>query len=293
MSVKIILGDTSPITKKVFSLSLDSPDYVLMFAEDENSLKEAVEKENPQVVVLSSNITPRLNEFIEEILQKNPELHVLVLKSPFEKMELEKKGNIDILMKPVPSSKIKEYMESLKPSLSQREIKVEEEEGPLPEEEELSEEELQATTWESHTAEEAFSDDDVFPEEEEELSEEMEVFEEPMEEGLAHEELVLEEKEEIVEEVKEEPIKESLQEEWPSPEEEEKTEESPQKLEIEGEEVIAENPPEEKSLREEPQVSTEIPREVIEKIAWEVIPPLAEKILREEIQKLIKKLEES
>ncbi len=293
MSVKIILGDTSPITKKVFSLSLDSPDYVLMFAEDENSLKEAVEKENPQVVVLSSNITPRLNEFIEEILQKNPELHVLVLKSPFEKMELEKKGNIDILMKPVPSSKIKEYMESLKPSLSQREIKVEEEEGPLPEEEELSEEELQATTWESHTAEEAFSDDDVFPEEEEELSEEMEVFEEPMEEGLAHEELVLEEKEEIVEEVKEEPIKESLQEEWPAPEGEVKTEESPQKLEVEREEVIAENPPEEKSLREEPQVSTEIPREVIEKIAWEVIPPLAEKILREEIQKLIKKLEES
>ncbi|GEM_PF-2504497 len=326
MSVKIILGDTSPITKKVFSLSLDSPDYLLIFAEDEESLKEVVVKENPQVVVLSSNITPQLNHLVQEISRINPSINVLVLKSPFEKMEVEEGENVKIFIKPVPSSKIKQYMESLKaqlpdqetPQPEEEEETIYEEEG-LPEEDELSEEELQATTWESHTSEEAFSDEDIFPEEEE--LEQEEVFEEPTEETLIHEELVQEEeeREEILEEVAEPAVERKFVEEGEAAVKEtvsevkEKVkevlaraegahsllekgaepEEPTLKAEAQEPQPTRETPVEVKTAEENPPVSAEIPREVIEKIAWEVIPPLAEKILREEIQKLVKKLEES
>ncbi len=306
MSVKIILGDTSPITKKVFTLSLDAQNYPLIFVEDEASLKEAVEKEKPQVVVISSNITSNLGELTREISSKYPSIKILVLKSPFERTELTETENIKIIMKPVPSSKIKEYIFSVEKSIK-GEIsepipgeEFPEEETHLPEEEELSEEELQATTWESHTSEEAFSDEDIFPEEEESPSRDV-IFEEKIageeeEVELPQEEFIEEvvspvEKveEEIVMEKAEEKVEMEMKKEETPPAEEFVPLQQEESLELPRKEVKVEKqetPSEEVSAKE-------IPPEIIEKIAWEVIPPLAEKILREEIQKLIKKLEES
>ncbi len=70
MSVKIILGDTSPITKKVFALSLEAQNHPLIFVENEANLKEVVEREKPQVVVISSNITSDLERLTQEISSK-------------------------------------------------------------------------------------------------------------------------------------------------------------------------------------------------------------------------------
>lgn len=292
MGLKILLGDTSPITRKVFSISLESLDYTPIFVDNEEGFREVMEKENPELAVLSSNITSNPKELIDEIISNYPQTKLILLKSPFEKIEVDESRLFKVLIKPVPSSKIREIVTELKKKESASEsFPAEAEEGFEPEaeakeefqpqEEELSEEELQAKTWESHSTEEVFPEEEMFPEEE--VEEESAFVEEPMVEA-PEEEILLEESAEKEEEIipVEEKEERVVQERTPVPEE-------PPKVATKE----PEGKPAEVTTAEVEEMVKGVAPEIIEKIAWEIIPPLAEKIIREEIEKLKKEIEES
>jgi len=291
MGIKVLLGDTSPITRKVFALSLEALDASIIYVETEKEAREIMEKENPDLVVLSSNITDKLKELVDDITGNFPDSKIIILKSPFEKLDIDETKTFKVFIKPVPSSKIRELISEIK---SLKEVSKEfpeesftppEEEIPSPEEE-LSEEELQAKTWESHSKEEVFPEEEMFPEEEIHedafMKEESEEFgkEEIFQKGEEEEGISLSSEEiEIAEEEIEKPGIETTK-------ETEKPFAQPVSEEKE-EEIITAKP-----LDIEEKLKSMAP-EIIEKIAWEVIPPLAEKIIREEIEKIKKSIEES
>ncbi len=300
MGLKVLLGDTSPITRKVFSLSLETLDYTPIFVDNEEGFREVMEKENPDLAILSSNITSNPRELIDEIISNYPQTRLILLKSPFEKIEVDEARLFKVLIKPVPSSKIREIISELKsegeevPSEEKIEVSESPEEKLISEEEyqqeELSEEELQAKTWESHSTEEVFPEEEMFPEEE--IEEESAFVEGPVVEP-SEEEIVLEESAEQGPEQQEIPAEEEVKVEEKVPEEEPAPQvaEAEAAREVETGEVGAEEY--EVTTSELERALKQAAPEIIEKIAWEIIPPLAEKIIREEIEKLKKEIEES
>lgn len=292
MPWNLILADDNIMTKKVFELALEGEDIKIHYAKDGESALDLIDGINPEIVVVDTKL-PKISgtEICRKLKKEKPYIYLILLKSPFVEAPLLEEVEVDeIVEKPFRASQIKLIIEKARQKILEgptpkHEI-VEETASPTAETEqsieemktitgdELSEEELQAKTWESpHSKAEVF-DEDLFPEEE---GEEGEI---PVEEKL--EEVEMEPEKVIVEE--------EFKEEAPLIEEpfvEEKLDEEEKK-----EPLVKEV--KEKTMQEAKtqELVEKFSKEIIEKVAWEVIPPLAEKIIREEIEKLKREIEE-
>ncbi len=291
MPWNLVLADDNIMTKKVFELALEGEDIKIHYAKDGETALDLIDSINPEIVVVDTKL-PKISgtEICRKLRREKPYTYLILLKSPFVEASAVEEVEVDeIVEKPFRASQIKlileearrKIMEGRTPKQELIEEATEEtlETGENIEEmktitgDELSEEELQAKTWESpHSRAEVF-DEDLFPEE--------------VEPG----EFAVEEK---LEEVEMEPekviVEEEFKEETPLIEEpfiEEKA------VEEERKEPLAKEA-EEKAMPEEKaqELVEKLSKEIIEKVAWEVIPPLAEKIIREEIEKLRREIEE-
>ena len=290
MPWNLVLADDNIMTRKVFELALEGEDIKIHYARDGETALDLIDGINPEIVVVDTKL-PKISgaEICRKVKKEKPYIYLILLKSPFVEPPLLEEVEVDkIVEKPFRASQIKliieearqkimegktpkhEIVEEAVPAALETEENIEEMKTITGEE--LSEEELQAKTWESpHSKAEVF-DEDLFPEEE------VVEGEIPVEEKL--EEVEMEPEKVIVEEeFKETPlIEEPFIEEKPV---EEEKEELPVK---EREKAV----PEEKAQ----ELVEKLSKEIIEKVAWEVIPPLAEKIIREEIEKLRREIEE-
>ncbi len=278
MSWNLLLADDNVTTKKVFELALLGTDVKIHHARNGEELMKMVEEINPDILVLDTKLPgiPGI-ELCRDLKQKDPSLQIILLKSPFDETPIgEDVGADEVVEKPFRSLQIRVMIDEMikrleegktpKKEIFEQESSIEFEEGledtlrtKREAHEELTEEELQAKTWESlHPQGEVFEEEDLFPEEE-----------------VMEEEIELEEK---LEEIEAPPVQEVEKRAQPEP--------SPAEVQ----EAAAPPPLREEEIREKVE---EMAKRIIEKVAWEVIPPLAEKIIREEIEKLKREIEES